>query len=184
MPSYTGEMLQHYITRTSRHIELVQSAADMIVTALPHFKELSRTSAVHDKSKFLEPEFEPYIWLTWQYKCKDDKVECVLPVGMKDLINQATLHHIRNNPHHPEYWVKDFQNNLDPNNRDKAVAAVDATRMGDIALAEMVADWVAMGRERGNPARQWYDSVNSSRFIFSREQQVEIDGLLKIFERG
>lgn len=176
----TSEMVNHYHERLDKHIAFTQDALKVVQQAHPDWKLVFE----HDYSKKEEPELTPYIWITWNYLQKDLKKDFKYPEGVEATTRAATFHHITTNRHHPEYWAPYFKDNIDPNDRDKAVAAVVVTRMPDEAVGEMVADWVAMGRERGNTARAWYDKVNGKRFTFSEHQKKLIDGLLKLFEQG
>jgi len=164
---------QWFVERTNRHIGLVQKAAEKIVKAYPEFKELLDNVKHHDASKFEEPEKTPYISLTWNKK-----------IGNKSSdpeITKATEHHCLNNQHHPEYWAG--QASIDPNNRDKSTKCLDASKMPDIAIAEMIADWAAMGEELGNSPRAWWDKVRDTRWHFSLEQEQLIDKLLEVFKQ-
>jgi len=138
---------QYFVLRTMNHIHLVRKAAIEIVKAHPEFKELLVNVASHDKSKLEEPEYSPYIELTWNtYKNKEPYKT---PGTIDDeKQNQATLHHILNNSHHPEYWLENKEDaNIDPKDRNKSLKVVDASKMPPIAIAEMVADWQAMSEE-------------------------------------
>lgn len=166
--------------RTAKHIALVQKAIDVIVNRNPEWKEFDETELVargirHDASKFLKPERGPYIDLTWN-KFK----------GIKDtnpLINKATLHHIINNSHHPEASNPD-EANLSAECRDESDHAIDAGKMANIDIAEMVADWQAMSWELGtNTAREWYDKQKNVRWVFTPAQDKLINDLLNVFEQ-
>lgn len=66
---------------------------------------------------------------------------------------------------------------------DKSLKVVDASRMPDIAIAEMVADWQAMSEELGtNTAREWFNKVKDVRWHFSPEQEELINKFLAVFE--
>ena len=116
----------------------------------------------------------PYIELTWEKNNKDYK-------STKD-INEATLHHIKNNKHHPEYHNKD-KANISSTNRDESIKCISAKNMDDISVAEMVADWQAMSEElKTNTSREWFDDVKDNRWSFSKKQEKLINKLLKVFE--
>lgn len=166
--------------RTYRHIALVQKAARKVAGTYPdEFSVLIDIVEDHDASKFEEPERTPYIELTWN---KKNNIKAK-PELQKD-ITIATLHHIKNNAHHPEYWLEDkTKANLSSTNRDESIECVDASNMDDIAIAEMVCDWVAMSEElQTNTAREWYNDVKDVRWHFSDKQDKLIDRLLIIFE--
>jgi len=179
------EKQDYFVERTNKHIELVQVA--------PEFKELLKNVEDHDASKFEEPEKTPYINITWRHKLEkeDNNFDPYNGKGYqtpskleKEDENEATLHHIKNNDHHPEYWLEDKTKvNLSFTNRDDSIECIDASRMPDISIAEMVADWQAMAEElQTNTAREWFDKVKDVRWHFSEHQEELIDRLLKVFE--
>ena len=190
---FTPEQEKHFEDRTNKHINLVQEKAKMIVDAYPEYEDLLTQVEVHDASKFKEPERTPYISLTWRHKLENEKGEFdpMKDKGYKtpgmlsnEDENQATLFHVRNNEHHPEYWSK-ADANLDPNDRDKSTKCLDASKMPDLAIAEMISDWAAMSEELGeNNPRGWYDKQKDVRWHFSEEQGKLIDKLLKVFEKS
>lgn len=51
---------------------------------------------IHDESKFEDYECEPYaLWFTAGIRTEESKT----------LFDKAWLHHIHQNPHHPEHWL-------------------------------------------------------------------------------
>ena len=188
------EKEQHFIERTKQHINLVRDAAEKIVQAYPEFEELKQRGEVHDASKFEEPERTPYISITWRHRAEKANGEFD-PIngkgyqtpGMlsKEEENQATLHHVTTNSHHPEAHLKDKSDaNINAEDRDKSDKCIDASEMPDIDIAEMVADWQAMSEElQKNTAREWFEKQKDVRWHFSDEQVALIDKLLKVFEK-
>ena len=168
------DKVEFFKERTNKHIERVIDAAEQIVEAYPEFKEVMKIVEKHDASKFEEPEYSPYLDLTWN-KFK----------GIKDTdarTNAATLHHITNNEHHPEFWNKE-EANLDENDRDSSKKCIPVPKMSDLAIVEMVADWQAMSVElEKNTVREWYDKVKDVRWHFDERQSALIDKLIKVFE--
>ena len=122
----------------------------------------------------------PYISLTWRKKPNSNAKNLL----SKEEEAEATMHHIKSNPHHPEYHLENKDDaNLDPKDRDKSSKCVDASLMTDIAIAEMVADWQAMAEElKKNTSREWFDEQKDVRWHFSKKQEQLIDKLLKAFE--
>jgi hypothetical protein len=175
------EKEQYFRDRTNKHIGLVQNAAAKIVAAYPEFADLLTMCRHHDASKFCEPECSPYVELTWQHK-QDGHKNYQTPGAISDeKINQATMHHVLNNTHHPEHWNQ-ANAGIDPSNRNKGVKCISAAAMPPLAIAEMVADWQAMSEElRTNTAREWYNKQKGVRWNFSAEQDKLIDKLLKVF---
>ena len=177
MAATDKEKREFFDKRTNKHIERVQNAAKKIVDEHPEYEELLEQVKDHDASKFKEPELTPYIELTWLKKMnqEDDGED-------QDAITKATLHHIKNNKHHPEYHNKS-KANIDTTNRDESIECISADKMDDISIAEMVSDWQAMSEElKTNTSREWYDDVRNVRWSWSKEQENLIDKLLKVFE--
>lgn len=169
------EKKDYFKKRTKKHIERVQNAAKKIVNKYPEYKPLLDQVEDHDSSKFEEPEMTPYIELTWLKKENKDSGE------NKD-ITDATLHHIKNNKHHPEYHNED-KANISSTNRDDSIECIDASNMDDISIAEMVADWQAMSEElKTNTAREWFNDVKDVRWSWNKKQEELIDKLLTTFE--
>ena len=114
--------------RTDKHVAEVQKYAKILADATPgdfEPEELMASVAKHDELKYQDPEYKPYVELTWQHK--QDGYDGYKNPGeiTKEEINQATLHHVRNSSHHPEFWLKDKDDaNIDPNDRDKSVKVV------------------------------------------------------------
>ena len=189
----SDEKEQHFINRTNKHIALVGEAIAKIVAAYPEFKDLLSRAETHDASKFKEPERTPYIEISWRHKLENEKGEFdpynnkgyQTPGKLtKDDENKATMHHILSNSHHPEYHLEDKADaNINAEDRNKSDKVVDATRMPDLDIAEMIADWVAMSWElQTNTAREWYYKQNGVRWDFSEHQDALIDKLLLVFE--
>lgn len=181
---YTPEMKEAFVNRTKRHIELVQKYCNKIEKLDPErFKGLIERSEVHDASKFEEPEMTPYIFINWQYRCKDTGEKFDPPSTLKDDMNKATEHHVKSNRHHPEYFAKESVGLINREDRDKKPdKLVDATEMPDLDLGELVSDWLAMSEERGNKAKEWADKNVNIRWKFTDEQSRLIYSLLKAIE--
>jgi hypothetical protein len=177
------EIVQHFLDRTDRHVRGVQQACARLVASFPDLGPLLKRAQRHDASKYEEPERTPYIWLIWRYKCKDDGMPCVLPAGMEAQIAQATVHHILGNAHHPESHQGRVADLLNPADRDMPPGeVVDATGMGRLDIAEMVADWASMGAERGNTVRAWADRNVNVRWRFTPQQVRWIDAMIAAVE--
>ena len=72
---------------------------------------------------------------------------------------------------------------INAKDRDKSDECVDASKMPDLAIVEMVADWQAMAEElKKNTAREWFNKQKDVRWHFSEHQEELIDKLLKVFE--
>lgn len=181
----TDEMISVYEERTNRHIDLVRKYCDKIIEYdEDRFGELEGRKKVHDDSKFEEPEYTPYIYITWKYRCQDnggDFEECNPPENLSEIMDEATIHHVTTNSHHPEYHDKEADPNLIINkeNRDQPpTIKINATSMPDIDIAEMVADWCSVSEERGNTPKSWADKNVGVRWEFSEDQKELIYELI------
>jgi len=165
----TQEMRDWFDERTMKHINLVQKHAKNIADNFTQFKELVEITKKHDESKLKDPEKTPYIFISWNYHCKDIGQKYDMPSEWLDKSHEATLHHVKHNKHHAEYY--DDNSDINKNNRDsKPENMVDATSMPDIYVAEMCADWIAMGEEKGNTAKEWADKNVNIRWKFTDKQ--------------
>jgi len=173
----TQEMTEHFNTRTNLHINLVKKWYEKIYQYYKNtlYKDgtLKRIHINnHDFCKFELPEYTPYVYLTWKYYCKDNNIELNLSEEIENSIHKATLHHIQNNAHHPEYWDLEFDNNkLSKKDRDEIPEVmVNATEMSLSHLAEMLADWLAMSEEKETDVIEWADKNVNKRWKFTQGQ--------------
>jgi hypothetical protein len=185
MPEGTPEEREDWFEkRTKAHIARVQRYAKLLEEAVPGVVEASKD---HDDSKLKEPQRTPYIALTWKHKW-DDYKSYKKPGTIDDAaINKATVQHVKGEEHHPEHWTDQKAEDLiNKEDRDKSSKEmVDATKMPDIAVAEMVADWAAMSEElkQGSP-RGWADKNVNVRWKFTPEQKALIYKLIGVVEKA
>jgi len=172
----TADMIDNFINRTAKHIELVRKNLNYFIEYYENLKnsnkfmilDLINRSKIHDASKYQEPEYTPYLWITEYNKCKNLNIPFEYPPGIKVETEQATWHHIHTNSHHPEYH-KDINN------------------MPLIDIIEMVCDWTAMAEElgQGTSAKSWADKTIGHRWKFDENttnliyQQIELLDKLK-----
>jgi len=167
-------MEKFFDKRTKRHIDLVQKYAQKIVNTNPDLADIVEQASKHDSSKYESPEHEPYVYLTWDYKCKNEGKDYKIPDNIDD--NKASTHHVKHNRHHPEFH--DEESGDDCINKDDRGAApeqvVDGSKMKDIDVAEMVADWCAMSEElEEDTPKTWADNNVNKRWKFT-DTQVEL----------
>lgn len=176
------DMESWYEERTRKHIAMVSKYCKKLANHDGKYSELIERSKIHDKSKFEEPEKTPYVYITWKYKCKDDGMDfedCDPPEDMDDKMFEATLHHIKNNRHHPEYHTEKVS--LNQEDRDKPPdEMVDGTKMNDIDIAEMCCDWCAVSQEKGGTPQSWADKNVNVRWEFTERQKDLIYHLLDV----
>jgi hypothetical protein len=148
------------------------------------FGGLADRIKIHDRSKFEDPEIEPYIYITWMYKCQADGVEFTVPEEIKAQMNEATEHHIKANRHHPEYHCDKTENLINTGNRDAVPDGaeediIDGSKMLDLDVAEMVADWCAVSAERGTHPKDWADMNIDKRWRFTEPHRKLIYELIE-----
>jgi len=177
----TKEQLDFYYTRTRNHVSLVEKYIEKIYNLYrTKYPTLPVRQMFHDQSKYQEPEFTPYVFLTWKYHCKDLNIPFETTKELEKEIREATYHHCKNNRHHPEFH--DTTTSIDSINskdRDKPPEKlIDATKMWDVDIAEMVADWCAMSEERGNTPQEWAKMNIGTRWKFTQDQEKLIYNLI------
>lgn len=170
----TKEMVDWYMKRTYNHINLVQKYCNIIENKFDDkFIGLTNNAKYHDKLKLEEPEYTPYIIITWDYYCNDRKIKFDIPDDIRKNLYKATEHHVVNSKHHPEFWQDRKENILDIDSRDGTTipnGIIDAAKMPDIYIAEMCGDWCAMSKERSNTPFEWAEKVINKRWKFTDKQ--------------
>lgn len=153
------ELKDKFVKDTKKHIELVNYYGSKLGMSFPD----------HDHSK-LDMLLSGYCYFS---KPKEERTE-----EEQAMLDLATLIHIRNASHHPEYWTKTdlkgfSRDNYAPN------GIIDATEMPEESLVELVCDWKATGDAKGNTVEWWFEQVNGKRWLFSKEQQDYIRELME-----
>jgi len=181
------EMYDWFEKRTNKHIELVRKYCKKIADYDNKFEGLIERGKIHDQSKFESPEYEPYVYISWKYKCKDDGEEFEAPENMEDRMDEATEHHVNNksNKHHPESHSEQ-KGCINKKDRDKPPEnAIDATKMSDLDIGEMMADWLSMSEEKGTSPKKWADDNVDKRWKFTKEHKDLIYELIEnIYDKG
>ena len=178
------EMEDFFIKRTNKHIDLVRKYCKKIADYdEKEFGDLIERGKIHDDSKFEDPEKEPYIYITWQYKCKDSGKKFDISKEMKEKVNQATEHHVKDkrNRHHPEASCDQEVGLINRKNRDAPPEKiVDATNMTNLDIGEMACDWFAMSEERQTNPKNWADKNVNIRWKFTNKQKKLIYELIEM----
>ena len=177
-------MIKFFKKRTDNHIRLVQKYCKKIEEYDPkRFAGLIDRGEIHDKSKYEDPEMEPYINITWGYRCKENGIDWSPSEEMKQKMSKATESHVRNknNRHHPESTSPTKGKTINRENRDKPPEKmIDATNMTDLDIGEMVADWWAMSEEKKDSSpKKWADSNVNIRWKFTKKQVKMINNLIE-----
>jgi hypothetical protein len=175
------EMKTFFNERTEKHIGRVQKYCQKIADKFPNLAGVVNQAKTHDATKYEEPEFTPYVHLTWRYKCRDEGGDYEIPMDH----HEATMHHIKSNRHHPEFHDPGVNDkSLNRENRDAVPERpTNGTQMNDIDIAEMVGDWMAMSEEKGGNPKDWADKNVNKRWLFL-ERQIDMiyDIIDKVWE--
>jgi len=169
-------MKEYFKYRTGYHLWCVRKWSDKISNLNDSRIDrylLEKERDDHDNGKWLEPEYTPYLYISWFYKCKRENVEFNIPIKIKEQMHEATFHHIKSHKHHPEFWDLNMTiDNLNRNDRDEPASEylVDGTRMPLTYVASMVADWFAMSEELGGHPKEWADKNINIRWKFNDNQ--------------
>lgn len=166
---------EYFKYRTGYHLWLVNKWSNKILNqeySAINRHDFERERDSHDEMKWLEPEYTPYLEITWNYRCKRLGIPNEIAPDIKEQMHLATMHHIKNHRHHPEYWDDSFTyEHLNRNDRDKpAEHIVDGTKMPLTYIAAMVADWLAMSEELGGHPKDWADKNVNIRWKFDVAQ--------------
>jgi hypothetical protein len=170
------EMVCFFNIRTKLHIDLVNKYIDKLSKniEISKFIDISKLRIVggnHDKSKYLDPEYTPYIYVTWSYHLKDMGLEFKCSDFIKKKMNLATNHHVKSNKHHPEYWDNSSLKIINRSDRDKPLSKIiDSTSMPLIYVSEMVCDWMGRSEEKQICPYVWAKNNINIRWKFTEEQ--------------
>ena len=173
-----GQMaLEEYTSITSKHIHLVKAFGRYLETVFD--SEVERLQFIesiqhHDEDKLNgDPEFRAnYAANTLCfYKLKEDYA--VTEQSAKDFDDKYWKQHWSVSMHHPEYWAKGKVN---------FAGQYVATSMPKPYLAEMVADWCAVGLFAKNSARVWWEHNKDVRWFFTEEQKAFIERCIETTE--
>lgn len=164
---------KEYSVYIKNHINNVKKAfynyGDIMLRALDYespdvYLELKNRIDEHDDSKWSMEEYELYRKKFYPYP--DEK-----EISSYDF-NKAWLHHIHNNPHHPEYWIY-------YDNETKSVSIYD---MDDFSIIEMLCDWIAMGMVYNNTAYDYYRNNPKKKEVLSRNTRMKVEKILNEIE--
>jgi len=171
----TDDMINHFTDRTNKHIDLVQKYCKIIDELFPNrFPGLIERGRVHDDSKFSQYELEPYIILTEKYRTKRvDGIDLELPDYVQTEMDSAWENHYTVNDHHLNFYAPEVDGFLH----------VEA--MPDSAVAEMIADWLAMSEEFDSSTYDWLNKNMNVKWSVSHHIENLIFEILdKVVESG
>ena len=145
--------------------------------------ELIKRGQNHDKSKFLDPEREAYVYINWKHHMeKDLKKEYAYSDEIQEKIDKAIHHHWKVNSHHPEFYFKD--GNTLEDNKEKIKHSLK--KMSNLDLLEMLADWMAVSQEYKTNCKEFVKNNigDDKRWTFSEEQKTKINRIVNTLEQA
>ena len=151
---YLNKRIEDYNNYIATHINNVKSCYKFYGKELCErlgvdYEELGRNVEIHDQSKYSEEEFEGF--RCYYFPTPEEERNDELRGFRKSKYNAAWLHHLRNNPHHPEYWIY----------MDEEAKAIRCKPMEKIYIAEMLLDWAALSIFFKSTAyKYWIDTIH------------------------
>ena len=108
LSAYYDERVKEYKKYISNHIANVKKCYNIYGKELCNrlnvdYDKLGKLIEIHDLSKYSEEEFEGI--RSYYFPTPSEESDEELRGFRKSKYNAAWLHHLRNNPHHPEYWM-------------------------------------------------------------------------------
>lgn len=180
------DLEKYFIKRTKNHILLVRKyLTKFLASSLQDIYKgiILKEMKEHDLSKFEEPEHTPYLLITVKYR--DALLNEDFTQEQLQLMQLATIHHVKVNKHHPEYWTLQNDNMINLINRDEPMTLIDATKMPPSYVACMVADWMATSEERNTNPWDWAMKNINHRWLFvSTQIDLIYDILTKFWRKG
>lgn len=162
---------KNYKRYVDEHIENVNKAfsefGPVLCKALSvDLGRLKEMITIHDQSKYDEEEFEGYRKYFYPTSLEDSKD---LNQYAFDL---AWNHHVKNNPHHPEFWVR----------QDEDTGELIPEDIPNTFIAEMLLDWQSMGYKFGDNAYQYWNSDKCKKFL-SPATKAKVEEVISIFNK-
>lgn len=166
--------IEAYKKYIDTHIENVQKCFQFYGKALCEklgidYVRLATNVEDHDQSKYSKEEFDGY--RSYFYPTSEEEAEKANEGGyLKKKFDAAWLHHLRNNAHHPEFWIN-----------FNGETGYECNTMDKYAIAEMLLDWAAMGITKGDTAYEYFNKSVATK-PFNKETVMIIDGIIEIFK--
>jgi hypothetical protein len=172
-------VLSNYIKRTIKHKELVEKCGKLLLPYLDKYhldtEQFLKNLEEHDNDKF-DDEIAPIYAVATQYLHNDNINTLFEPKdGVLDEFNKvAWVKHYTKNEHHvgEHFGTSGFRTIYKH-------TVVDDNH--PLAIAEMIADWMAMGLEMNNSANAWWKKCLAERKYHFQENDTNlIEELLKV----
>ena len=164
---------EEYMEYIKDHINNVHRAFENMYNIKDKFEDIDRYDIsdaiesvkerglidIHDESKYSDEEFNAY---RRHFHSIDDKEKD----DSEEDFELAWKHHYENNPHHPEYWIKDGEP------RDMEIDYI----------VEMACDWIAMSYSKGGTALQYLnDNIEEKQKVMTENTMSILETILDTF---
>ena len=154
------------VNKTLEHIKLVQTYLSNVIN------KLIERAILHDKSKFSEEE--------WKYFLEHTANLSKLTYGSDEYkaelkaMQPALEHHYTNNPHHPEYFIR----------QDRYILNISSAMgcMSLIDLIEMICDWLAATKRHDDGDIYKSIELNQKRFRYTDELKDILTNTIEVIE--
>lgn len=190
-------ILDTYIRRTKNHMFLVNTCARYLKPYFDNkfgensgvFEKFIAQCQQHDLDKFHGNEkVACYAVRSIMYNPKWKVLYESTEKAKEDFLNIHWPDHYKKNQHHPENWGKIIKSDEASDvksytrcSRDDFEAKFKTPEEQAIVIAEMVADWMAMGVELGDSANHWDRISNGKRFVWDDDiRDMYLDSLLAL----
>lgn len=124
----------------------------------------------HDKSKYSAEEFEGY--RCYFYPTEEESADPETKAFNKKKFDAAWLHHLRNNAHHPEFWIYRDENDIPK-----------CHPMDPIHVAEMLLDWAGMSIAKHDTAYLYWANNMSEKPLHPDTIKL-VDSCIDIFKES
>ena len=175
-------VIDRFIRETQRHIKLVKFCASKFQDVLDpaiYIKLLANVKE-HDADKLTNTNiiatYAPYNLATFVknsgLELKPEE-ECHIEADRET----ARHEHYLVAKHHPEFWIEELK---DTRVVPEDIQPLDTVNMPDEYIAEMIADWMAVGIVMKNTAKEWYNKQRDVKWKFTEDQHKLITKLLEV----
>ena len=143
-------------------------ASNIIIEGYPAYqyaKDAKPFVVNHDMSKFGDIEFDPYRvhWLPTAMEAARYNRDEEYQKYVDERYEEACLHHVKNNRHHPDYWCFDeYGEECEPKDMDI------------VSIIEMICDWEGMSMEKGGSTKGWWAANRENKSKKMTPHTVEI----------
>ena len=134
------EYLEGHIGNVREAVELIIKCCDDDDFIQEEAETLRNIASDHDKSKYEEMEFMPYLHHFYPTRPEEEQ--------MTEEFEMACKHHIATNKHHWDFW-------LDPQTFE--LKDISDERDYKLHCVERVADWLAMAAQHEEDKSIWYE---------------------------